>query len=241
VADDGTEFETDFESQQTALKQPRRLLLCQQGLSDRTIGADRGLFALCESVEEAGFDLVWDGDYPAFGALDENGAYQALFSALDTNNDGAVDNNDKPTLVHLVGFSWGGINVTDIAARLGQDARVHWQRRGVSGMVLFDPYQLLVTRATIPANVLDAWVYRQTETTEGDCSAAASFGYGFNGRRPKATSDLTLCSDYDLDEMYDSVGHCDVPSVAADAAYQNLVLRRNDPALAPWAVDCPLN
>lgn len=37
-------------------------------------GWDKGLFALCEGVEDEGFELVYAEDFPAFGALNENGA-----------------------------------------------------------------------------------------------------------------------------------------------------------------------
>jgi pimeloyl-ACP methyl ester carboxylesterase len=215
-----------------ALGDTRRVLLCQQGLSDRTMEWDKGLFDLCEAAEASGFDLIWDGDYPAFGALDENGAYKALFDALDENNDGFVDGADSPALVHLVGFSWGGINVTDLAKRLGKDSRIATGRRGVSGMVLLDAYQPQAWHATIPANVASAWVYRQTDTTSGDCSSTVSLGFGFNGKSPVAKSEQTSCTDYDLDAFLDGVGHCDVPKTATDAALVNLIEHKD---YEPWA------
>ncbi len=219
----------------------RRVLVCQQGLSDRTTGWDKGLFDLCEAAEASGIELVWDGDYPAFGALDENGAYNALFDELDENGDGIVNGKDTPVAVHLVGFSWGGINVTDIAERLRTDARIIPARRGVSVMVLLDAFQPQISRARIPSNVFRAWVYRQTDTTEGDCSTTASLGFGFNGHRPKAKNENTHCSMYDLDGFLEGVGHCDVPTVAKDAALHNLTQRTD---YAPWAdhaADCPLD
>lgn len=219
----------------------RRVLLCQQGLSDRTMEWDKGLFDICEGAEAAGLNLIWDGDYPAFGALDENGAYDALFDELDENDDGVVNTKDTPALVHLVGFSWGGINVTDIADRLRRDDRIVPARAGVAAMVLLDAFQPQVSRATIPSNVLRAWVYRQTDTTSGDCSTYASLGFGFNGHRPKAKSEMTFCSTYDLDQFAGEVGHCDVPIVAGKAALFNLTERGD---YAPWAdhaVECPLD
>jgi hypothetical protein len=110
----------DAESEATdvnALK-TRRVLLCEQGLSDRIFEWDKGLFALCEEVEKSGFELIHDGSYPAFAALNENGAYNALFKALDTNKDGRVNSDDTPTQVSLVGFSWGGIASLLAAVRL---------------------------------------------------------------------------------------------------------------------------
>lgn len=224
-----------------ALDKARRVLLCQQGLSDRTTGWDKGLFDLCEAAEQGGLELIRDGDYSAFGALDEDGAYDALFGNLDENDDGVVSGKDTPVAVHLVGFSWGGINVTDIADRLRRDSRITSIRRGVAVMVLLDAFQPQVSRATIPANVSRAWVYRQTDTTEGDCSINASLGFGFNGHRPRAKSEMTFCTHYDLDGFLDDVGHCDVPSVANDAALVNLLDRVDYEPWADHAAECPVD
>jgi pimeloyl-ACP methyl ester carboxylesterase len=223
---DDAEVATDAAEQ----RELRMVLLCQQGLSDRTLGWDKGLFALCESVEEAGFTLVRDGDYPAFGALDGSGAYAALFDNLDDNGDGVVDHDDSPAAIHLVGFSWGGIVVTQLADALLHDDRVAPSRRGVMGMVLLDPYQPW-TRPTIPANVLDAWIYRQSETLSSDCSTTVSFGFGFNASIPETESEMGWCTDYDLDAVFEDVGHCEVPYLATQAAFVNLT--EHDDYL-PW-------
>ncbi len=224
-----------------AVGELRNVLLCEQGLSDRTTGWDKGLFDLCEAADDAGFDLVWDGEYAAFGALDQNGAYDALLVELDDSGDGLFDYRDTPARIHLVGFSWGGINVTDIAERLRKEPRIAASRRGISSMVLLDPFQPQVSRAVIPSNVFRAWEYRQTDTTAGDCSTSASLGFGFNGHRPKAKSENTACSYYNLDEIQNDVGHCDVPVVARKAALHNLLTLTD---YAPWAdhaVDCPVD
>lgn len=218
----------------------RRVLLCQQGLSDRTTGWDKGLFDVCESAGAAGFEVIWDGDYPAFGALNENGAYAALFDTLDDNGDGWVDEDDTPTQIYLVGFSWGGINTSDVAERLWLDWRVAIPRAYVTGMVLFDPYQPQVSRVKIGANVKHAWVYRQTETTDGDCSETVSLGFGFNGHRPKAKSANNECTFYDLDAFAGEVGHCDVPYVARNAAITNLTKLEDHEPWDAWAEVCPL-
>lgn len=217
----------------------RRVLLCQQGLSDRTSGWDKGLFEVCEGAEDAGFEVVWDGEYPAFGALSQGAAYKALFKKLDTNGDGWVDGKDVYSEIYLVGFSWGGINTSDVAEGIRTDWRIASSRSFISGMVLFDAFQPQISRVNIPSNVFDAWVYRQTETTEGDCSASVSFGWGFNGHRPKAKSEMTFCSMYDLDEFLGEVGHCDVPTVARDAALHNLKTRTDYEPWAAHAEDCP--
>ncbi len=227
----GGEGDESNEDDSTAVEATRRVLLCEQGLSDRTTGWDKGLFALCDAVAAKGFELVKDGSYSAFGALNENGAYSALFKKLDTNGDGRVDGKDTPTKIHLVGFSWGGINVTDIADRLRKDSRIAQDRRTVTAMVLLDPYQPLSFHANIPSNVEYAWEYRQSNTTDGDCSSTVSLGLGFNGKTPEAKSWNTWCSVYDLDSFMNGVGHCDVPSRAKDAAITNLTKLED---YAPW-------
>lgn len=236
----GCTMESEIGSDVAEVQASVRVLLCQQGLSDRTVGWDKGLFELCESVEQAGFTLVRDGVHPAFGALDEDGAYEALFDTLDTSGDGVVDDDDKRSAVHLVGFSWGGINVTDLARRLAADTRIQARRRGVAAMVLFDPFQPQLSRAVVPANVMYTWVYRQTKTTSGDCSMAASLGFGFNGHRPRASSDLTFCDDYDLDSFMHGIGHCDVPLAARQAAFLNLTKRQSFAQWDAYGVGCDL-
>ncbi|MEQ9317974.1 MAG: hypothetical protein RIF41_02405 [Polyangiaceae bacterium] len=222
--------EPTVESQTADAQAIRRVLLCQQGLSDRSFEWDKGLFALCEAVEDEGFTLVWDGDYPAFGALDGGGAYEALFDTLDTNGDGLVDEDDTRSAIHLAGFSWGGMHLTKLARTLLKDDRIIPERRGVMAMVLFDPYQPF-TSLTIPPNVLHAFVYRQSETTSADCAHDISLGIGFNASVPTDESELGWCAHYDLDAFLGDVGHCQVPSKATQAAFVNLTER--DP-YGPW-------
>lgn len=241
VAVSGCVVETELDAQISDSREVTRVLLCQQGLSDRTTGWDKNLFDLCEEAERADFLLVRDGSYPAFGALDQNGAYDALFEALDTNGDDRIDGRDAAASIHLVGFSWGGINATDIAARWGRDTRIASSRRVVTAMVLLDPFQPLVSRATIPANVLYTWEYRQTVTTEGDCSIGPSLGFGYNGHRPRATSDVTFCTHYDLDSFMHGIGHCDVPLAATRAALENLLQHRSFSQWDDYGESCPLD
>ena len=227
------------EEDSAASSAPRRLLLCQQGLSDRTTGWDKGLFAVCLAAEDAGIEVIWDGEYPAFGALNEKGAYRALFETLDENGDGEVDGDDSPADIHLVGFSWGGKNISDIAERLRKDLRVSGSHSIVKAMVLFDPYQPQAWQVNVPNNVRNAWVYRQSETTDGDCSMTVSLGFGFNGLEPHVKSPAsTHCAQYDLDTFMGEVGHCDTPSVARKAALHNLTTLSDYPDWAPNAEAC---
>ena len=233
-------LDDDTDTDAHKVETQRRALLCEQGLSDRVADWDKGLFAVCEDAEAEGLELIHDGTYPAFAALEENGAYEALFDTLDDNGDGRVDDHDTTTEVSLVGFSWGGINVTDIADRLRRDSRVSSSHRAVAAIVLLDPFQPLAFHANIPSNVQRAWEYRQTKTTKGDCSLYASLGFGFNGRTPRTKSKSTECSYYDLDAIIGGIGHCDVPVAAHDAAVANIVDHED---YEPWADDaasCPV-
>jgi hypothetical protein len=238
VADPGMDEDETTSETESEASTVRKVLLCQQGLSDRTTEWDKGLFELCEAAEAGGLDLIRDGDYAAFGALDQNGAYDALFDYLDANDDGSVNGKDPATNVRLVGFSWGGINVTDIAWYLGHDERIIPARRGVSVMVLLDPYQPQLSQATIPSNVFRVWEYAQSEMSEGDCSSAASLGFGFNGLTPHMTSGSTYCAYYDLDAFKTGVGHCDVPKTARDAALVNLLERKDYAAWNKYEEGC---
>lgn len=229
--------EPTVESQSADQTAVRRVLLCQQGLSDRSFEWDKGLFSLCETVESHGFTLVRDGDYPAFGALDGGGAYAALFDTLDTDGDGLVTEDDERSAIHLAGFSWGGMHLTKLARHLLDDDRIIPARRGVMAMVLFDPYQPF-TSLTIPPNVLHAWVYRQSETTSSDCAYDISLGLGFNAAVPSDQSELGWCAHYDLDAFLGDVGHCQVPAKAAQAAVVNLTQRDGFGPWADHAQDC---
>lgn len=241
VAASGCLVEPELDAQIGESHEVLGVLLCEQGLSDRTTGWDKHLFDLCEEAERGGLRLIRDGSYPAFGALDQDGAYRALFDTLDDNGDGRVDGRDKRASIHLVGFSWGGINVADIAARWGRDSRVAKSRRVITALVALDPFQPQVSRVVIPDNVLYTWVYRQTKTTEGDCSITPSLGFGFNGHRPRAKSDTTFCTHYDLDSFMHGIGHCDVPLAAKRPALENLLEHRS---FSPWddfGAECPLD
>jgi hypothetical protein len=207
------------------------LLLCQQGLSDRAFEWDKGLFDFCESVEAEGYELVWDGEYPAFGALDDEGAYWALFDTLDSDDDGDVDGDDRRYAIHLAGFSWGGMNIAYLAARLANDYRVQGARDRVEAMVLFDAYQPLAWSVPIAKNVARAWVYRQTHAAADDCSADITFGLGYNGPPAHVKNPSTLCGEYDLDAFLGEVDHCGMVEAAADAAFVNLVYHGSH---GPW-------
>lgn len=231
----------DLPSQESYQTQPQPLLLCMQGLSDRSTEWDKGLFAFCEGIEAKGFHLVRDGEYPAFGAMSDQGAYAALIETLDTDGDGDVDGGDERYAIHLAGFSWGGMNIAYIADRLERDARVKGARDRVEAMVLFDPYQPFTGSVPIAKNVSLAWLYRQSNTAADDCSATISLGIGYNGKDPLVQSPNTRCADYDLDGFLGDVSHCGVVLAADEAATVNMTKKLSYGAWEDHAEGCPLD
>jgi hypothetical protein len=215
---------------------PQPLLVCQQGLGDRTMG-DKGLFALCEALEQEGHELVRDGDLAAFGALSAAAAYDALFDALDTNADGWANDHDEPKSIRLIGFSWGGVGIVGLAHELLADPRVAWSRLHVDTLALLDPYRPYHGPIALPHNVRRAWIYRQSQADAGDCSNYLTFGYGFHGLMAKAT-ESTQCADYDLDVVLPGTGHCSLISRAHDAVFANISAGLDHEAWMSARSDC---
>jgi pimeloyl-ACP methyl ester carboxylesterase len=220
--------------------QAQPLLLCQQGLSDRISEWDKGLFDFCEGIEAQGFHLIWDGDYPAFAAMADQGAYAALFETLDSDGDGDVDASDELFAIHLVGFSWGGMNIAYLADRLERDERVKGARDRVEAMVLFDAYQPFAGHVPIAKNVALSWLYRQSNTGEGDCSSTISLGIGYNGPEPLAKNPNSRCAHYDLDGFLGEIDHCGVILAADEAAVVNVTKKLSYGAWQDHAEGCAL-
>jgi pimeloyl-ACP methyl ester carboxylesterase len=230
----------DVASQQDYQAQPRPLLLCMQGFSDRLTDWDKGLFAFCEGIEAQGFHLVRDDEYPAFAAMADQTAYDALFDTLDSDDDDDVDGEDELFAIHLAGFSWGGMNIAYLAEELEADERVKGGRDRIEAMVLFDPYQPFADHVPIAKNVVLSWVYRQSNTGDDDCSATVSLGNGYNGREPLVQNPNTRCAHYDLDDFRGEIGHCDVIEAADEAAVVNVIQKRSYGAWQENVLTCSL-
>ena len=165
-----------------------------------------------------------------FPYSDVNAAYRALFEALDTNEDDAVDATDTTFDVALVGHSWGGTNVAEIGKRLLEDDRVDAVRKKVKLAVVWDPYRPGYDLR--PSTNFDRFlVLRQSGSPDGDCSESVPLVGPFTGLAPHCPAGQG-CEDYDYSlspavvfPAFPSgtlkgnrVGHCDVPNVGFPVA-----------------------
>jgi hypothetical protein len=160
----------------------------------------------------------------------------ALVAALDTNNDGRVTGADADVDVVLLGYSWGGTNVRDMAEWMRTDAKFDDSRRRVAIMMTFDPYRPF-KKLDIPANVAEYVEYRHSVAPAGDCSIIKAVGVKVSGPYlgivPRCTG-TSKCLDYDYSTAPNTffptllspgrgyigskVDHCGIVSVAASAA-----------------------
>lgn len=174
----------------------------------------------------------------------ETEIYPYLFAALDTNGDGAVNDDDEPCAVNLLGYSWGGVNVVELAQVFLSDPSVSASRAVVDKLIVIDPYQPLA-RVDVPAGVTRFWEYRHSSSPAHDCSNSAPLG-PYRGIAPTCVPGAS-CVDYDYslapDQWFSSsysggsyagadVGHCIVAEVAYDPALANLLD-------APWGGPLP--
>lgn len=144
-------------------------------------------------------------------------AHQALFAALDTTKDGAVDAKDAPLRACVIGYSWGGVNAAEVARRLLSDARVTPERRGLARLVLIDPFAPATRAIPIPPGIGRVTNYRHSQAPARDCSARSPLGpyKGLPARCPPKA----VCDDHDLSQSRvdpgqevspAQVGHCSI-------------------------------
>lgn len=164
-----------------------------------------------------------------------NPSRDALIAELDTNHDGRVTAADTPFDLVLLGYSWGGTNVRDLAAWMTTDEHFDPERRAVSRMIAIDPYRPGATM-DIPANVAQFVEYRHSVAPSGDCSlimlGSVVVSGPYLGLTPRCKSS-TVCTDYDYTlggktfypgaftpgkgYIGSNVDHCGVVNVAASA------------------------
>lgn len=126
----------------------------------------------------------------AFTATDD--AYDALFDALDSNDDEAVDDSDAPRSIALLGHSWGGMNTVDVATKLKDDDRVSPSRKAIKLGMAWDPYKL--NGELLPASNFERFiVLRHSMAADNDCSATIGPFYGYAPKCPAGQA----CEDYD--------------------------------------------
>lgn len=219
-----------------------QVTVCLTGAVAHGDGSNDGFRRLCERPEVRGrvdncnrtpCESTWT-NFPSTSVSTQTDSYVALFTALDSNRDGRVDGADAPCQLNLLGFSWGGVNLSRLAKTFLTDARVDASRRSVERFIAMDPYQPLTGGITIPPGVVHAWVYRHSVAPEQDCSSGVPVG-PYKGVPPRCAAGQD-CTDHDyslnpttvfrgggLTLRGDQIGHCDVPYIATPAVVANLL------------------
>ncbi|MDP1827093.1 MAG: hypothetical protein Q8L48_27715 [Archangium sp.] len=156
-------------------------------------------------------------------AVDTDAASVAgpLFLALDRNGDNQVNQLDGPIVLNILGFSWGGKNVEDLANRVTTDSRID-QTVLYSRVVVLDAFQPFNNGAvTMPVGLDEAWSFRHSVAPSGDCSNAAPLGPYLGLRLACAAGQSCRDHDFSLAPTTffnglsgSSIGHCDVPFAA---------------------------
>lgn len=173
--------------------------LCVAGAFRRADGGNPALAQLCSQLPGLVHDCR-DDCSSLFTIFSKRAQLDALVKSLDTDGDGDVDKGDKPLSVQLVGYSWGGVAVNDLAHAFVRDPRVAPERRVVDRMTLIDPFRPL-SRVEVSEAVRQVHTYRQTGEAEHDCSRGSVLG-PYVGLEPR-------CADGQcIDTVYDDVGHC---------------------------------
>lgn len=190
-------------------------------------GSNAYFTQLCDELEARDAGLVRSSTGTTFATALEVTAQAVaapLFAALDRNGDQAVNALDGPIDLTIVGFSWGGENSGDLAARVLADSRID-QTSLTRRVIIIDGFQpsfLSNPSITIPAGVDEAWSFRHSSAPATDCSNGALFG-PYLGHRPGCLPHQR-CSDYDFSLAPtgvfngltgQSIGHCDAPRAAA--------------------------
>jgi pimeloyl-ACP methyl ester carboxylesterase len=206
--------------------------MCLTGAVDQTSGANREFGQGCTELQRRGFGVIEDCDTgPCFSTFNTfpntsvEAVYLKLFSFMDSNDDGKVNEEDRDCQVTLLGFSWGGVNILRLAERYAADARVD-TKRGIHRLIALDAYQPQERALTIPARVEAAYSFRHSKSPTNDCSRFSPLG-PYRGRALECSASQR-CSDYDFSlpptrsygsfsggsHTTTSIDHCDVPEVA---------------------------
>lgn len=200
-----TDASTDAPRVDAQVTRPRKYLCINgagvDGQGGRTTGGNPWLEQFCATL---GADLIKDCSgspcYSTFGfETVGNPSRTSLVGALDTNNDGRVTSADKSYDLVLIGYSWGGTNVRDMAEWMQTAAAFDPSRRQVAMMITLDPYRPGAAM-DVPANVSRFIELRHSVAPASDCSYIEVAGVVVSGPylgivpRCKSTSQ---CTDYD--------------------------------------------
>ncbi|PRP92622.1 hypothetical protein ENSA5_48030 [Enhygromyxa salina] len=216
-----------------------RRTLCVAGPGELDSVANRDLAELCrrspgivQRCEGERCATVWTSEQWQTG-LD------GMIGTLDQNEDGKVDEKDPSCSVGLAGWSTGAVIVSDALPRaLAGDARVNADRAEVDRLLAIAPYFAEPgpdrAQLQIADNVRKAFIYRQTKSPAGDCSAAFEGGPWLSPA--PVCGENTTCYDYDYSQKSDNlayigrrgsrsgneVGHCNIVSLVAKIGLDNL-------------------
>lgn len=177
-----------------------------------------------------------DGRCMSMWTVDEwRAGLGGLIDSLDRNGDGVVNDQDGDCSVGVAGWSTGAaVAATELAAGFASDPRLEHDRTKIDQLVAIAPYAPGLERLELAANVSKAFIYRQTEPPEGDCSHAFEGG-PWVSPAPVCGADTT-CYDYNYardpgDLAYLSrrgarsgaeVGHCNIVALVAKIGLDNL-------------------
>jgi pimeloyl-ACP methyl ester carboxylesterase len=215
---------------------PRRRSVCLTGA-----GGHRTFESFCESTFVAGrIDDCRNGPchstFSTFPIPNADSVWKAVFDTLDTTRDGKLNAEDERVELDVIGYSWGGVNAVDLAARMAADERVAPPWR-VTRLILLDAFQPGAS-LSIPDNVDRTFSFRHSVAPPNDCSSGALLG-PYLGIAPTCAPSQA-CFDFDFSQSPEqrfgaqrgkSVGHCDVPRAALAAIKQ--LLRDEEPTAAP--------
>lgn len=184
---------------------------CLAGAMTREDGANPWMAQLCEALPGT------------FTSCDDTGRCYPMFSAFGV--DEALDAITKAQsrercALHVVGYSWGGVNAVALAEAL------HAQGHPIEQLHLIDPFSPFAgPTLSIPDNVRRAFIYRHSSSPPNDCSRRAPLGpyAGF----PPSSECGERCVDLDVSltpqAVFDAeprsytgeaIGHCRIVRVA---------------------------
>ncbi len=220
---------------------PRRFLCINgagvDGAGGRGSGGNPDFETLCARLGPGLIQDCASGNCYSTFAFETTGnpSRDALVRALDSNKDGRVTAADDPARLVLVGYSWGGTNVRDLALWMTSEPRIDDARRRVEFLLALDPYRPGGTM-DIPGNVDQFVEYRHSVAPANDCSRITLGGIPVSGPYlgivPRCKAG-TACTDYDYTlggatffpgaftpgrgYIGSNVDHCGLVNVAASA------------------------
>lgn len=218
---------------------PCHISVCMAGAYTRNSGANPIFDTICDVLPGLVKDCVNGTCYNLFEMFDSDKAYQAVFNALDSNQDGVYDDEDPSCIVSFLGYSWGGVNATEMAQRFVADTNIVESRRILHRLVVIDPYRPL-SNVTVPAGVVKFWEYRHSISPSDDCSAGSVLG-PYEGIVPECHNSVT-CKDYNYslapNQVFggysgQNIGHCTVVYAAVKPVIHNVIAGQDHSEVPP--------